>query len=199
MTANLYVGECGMPKTRDDGPEVVDETATQAQVTRLLMQHRSSLYGFIFASVRNHSDAEDILQNVCVAVTQSFAQLTSETGFLPWAREITRRRILAHRRTSRREQPLDPELVRHLAEAAGRVEEETPSSDQWAALTACLETLPPHGRELIVRRYDGSVANMEALAAQFGRTVQSIYAQVKRIKVILRECVQRRLATEQME
>lgn len=175
-----------MPKT----------TLHQGQVARLLMQHRTSLYGYILACVRNHADAEDILQNVSVAVTESIGQLRDEAGFLPWAREIARRRILAHRRHARREQPLDPEVLRCLAEAAGRVEEEEPASDHQAALLACLESLPAESRRLIAMRYDGSVADARELAGRFGRSVQGIYALIKRIKAVLRECVQRRLAVE---
>jgi len=173
-----------------------DSALRQGQVTRLLMQHRAALYGYIFACVRNHADAEDILQNVSVAVTESIDRLTSEDGFLPWAREIARRRVLAHRRASRREQPCDPELVRLLAEAAGRVEETRPTSVQQAALMECLEKLPPASRRLIVLRYDGSVEGADQLAGLFGRSVQGIYAQIKRIKQALRRCVERRLAAE---
>ncbi len=176
-------------------PAMVKGKVGQAQVARLLMQHRTALYGYIFACVRNHADAEDILQNVCVAVTESLDQLGSEAGFLPWAREIARRRVLAHRRRARRETPLDPELVQRLAEAAGRVEQEQPASLRRAALSACLEGLPPRSRRLIALRYDGS-GDAAALAARFGRSVQSIYAQVKRIKAALRDCVERRLALE---
>src|SRR6516162_11884512 len=98
----------------------------QGEVARLLMQYRTALYGFIFACVRQHDDTEDILQNVSMAVTESIGQLKDEGGFLPWAREIARRRILAHRRTSRRELACDPDLVRALAEAAEEVEREQP-------------------------------------------------------------------------
>src|ERR1051326_7352248 len=55
----------------------------QGQITRLLMQYRTALYGYIYASVRNHPDAEDIFQNVSVAVTESLGQLRDEAGFLP--------------------------------------------------------------------------------------------------------------------
>jgi RNA polymerase sigma-70 factor (ECF subfamily) len=168
----------------------------QGMVARLLMQHRAALYGYIFACVRNHADAEDILQNVSVAVTESIEQLQSEAGFLPWAREIARRRVLAYRRTARREQPLDPDLVRQLAEAAERVEESRPASDHSAALAACLEALPPQSRKLIIGRYSDSAGGAEALAARFGRSVQGIYARIKRIKAALRDCVERRLQTE---
>ncbi|MBY0523183.1 MAG: sigma-70 family RNA polymerase sigma factor [Gemmataceae bacterium] len=168
----------------------------QGQVARLLMHHRTALYGYIFACVRNHADAEDILQNVSVAVTESIGQLQDEKGFLPWAREIARRRVLAYRRQTRREQPLDPELVLRLAEASDRVEREFAAADHRAALLACLEALPVRSRQLIAMRYDGSVAGMGELAVRFGRTVQGIYAQVKRIKTVLRECVERRMSLE---
>ena len=88
-----------MPAHDHGTTRMPDAALQQGQVARLLMQHRATLYGYIFACVRNHADAEDILQNVCVAVTESIDRLTSEDGFLPWAREIARRRILAHRRT----------------------------------------------------------------------------------------------------
>jgi RNA polymerase sigma-70 factor, ECF subfamily len=169
----------------------------QGEVARLLMQHRTALYGFIFSCVRHHDDTEDILQNVSVAVTESIGQLNDEAGFLPWAREIARRRILAHRRTSRRELICDPDLVRALAEAAEEVEREQPASEHRAALMACLELLPGESRKLITMRYDGSSGNVARLASYFGRSVQSIYAQIKRIKMALRECVGRRLTMEQ--
>lgn len=168
----------------------------QGQIARLLMHHRTALYGYIYACVRNHADAEDILQNVSVAVTESIDRLNDEAGFLPWAREIARRRILAHRRNSQREQAFDPELLCRLAEAAERVEEAASSSTHRSALLSCLDKLPPRSRRLIALRYEGTVKGMSELATQFGRSVQGIYAQVKRIKARLRDCVQRRLDVE---
>ena len=175
---------------------MADRTIPHGQITRLLMQHRTALYGYIFACVRNHEDAEDIFQNVSVAVTESISRLKDEAGFLPWAREIARRRILAHHRSAHREQPFDPEVVQRLAEAADRMERAQPASRQRAALSACLESLPADSRRLILMRYDGSAVSADDLAAQFGRSVQGIYASIKRIKAILRECIERRLAME---
>ncbi len=77
-------------------------------IARLLMQHRAALYGYIYACLRNHPDTEDVFQNVSVAVTESIDQLRDEAGFLPWAREIARRRILAFQREARRKPRLIP-------------------------------------------------------------------------------------------
>jgi RNA polymerase sigma-70 factor (ECF subfamily) len=169
--------------------------ATHGEVARLLIKHHTALYVYIFACVRSHHDAEDILQNVSVVVMESLDDLRDVDGFLPWAREIARRCVLAHWRKARRERPLDPELLRTLAEAADDLEREGASDEHSEALMACLEGLPPDSRRLIARRYDGAT-DVGGLARQLGRTVQSVYAQLKRIKAALRDCVRRRLTSE---
>jgi RNA polymerase sigma-70 factor, ECF subfamily len=167
----------------------------QRQAARLLTRHHTALYSYVYACVRSHHDAEDILQNVSVVVIESLGQLRDEGGFLPWAREIARRCALAHCRKNRRETSLDPELVQKLAEAADALERDCPEEDHRAALLACLEELPAHSRDMLARRYDGS-SGARDLAARFGQTVQAFYARIKRIKAVLRDCVSRRLATE---
>lgn len=62
----------------------------QAHVAQLLMRHRTALHAYIFAAVRHHNNAEDILQNVSLAAVESSSQLADEAGFLPWSLEITR-------------------------------------------------------------------------------------------------------------
>lgn len=167
-----------------------------ADLARLLMKHRTALYGYVFACVRNHADAEDILQLATIAVMEAGGQLRDEAGFLPWAREIARRRVLAHRRTHRKEQVLDPALVQALSEAAERVEEKEPADPHQLALRICLDHLPPESRKLIIARYDPKQGDADRLAEKFGHSVQSVYARVKRIKAALRNCVEKRLQQE---
>jgi RNA polymerase sigma-70 factor, ECF subfamily len=168
----------------------------QADAARLLMKHHLSLYCYVFACVRNHHDTEDILQEVSVAVIESIGELRDEAGFLPWAREIARRRVLAHVRKARREQALDPEIVQRLAEAAEALEAADPVADHHEALLRCLEGLPESSRQVLLMRYDGSAGNVQGMASHLGRSVQSVYAQIKRIKAALRDCVRARLAGE---
>ena len=166
------------------------------EAARLLTRHHGTLYAYVYACVSSHHDAEDILQNVSVVVIESLAQLRDEAGFLPWAREIARRCTLAYYRKNRRVRSLDPELLQRLAEAADELERDCPEAEHRAALLACLEELPPHSRELLARRYDGSSGDARSIAARFGQTVQSFYARIKRIKAVLRDCVSRRLTAE---
>jgi RNA polymerase sigma-70 factor len=162
----------------------------------LLMQERTAVYGYILACVRDHHDTEDLLQEVSVAVIESASQLRDAAGFLPWAREIARRRVLAHLRRRGRERPCDPELALCLAEAADRLERRRPSASACEALRACLERLPLDARDVLLGRYADPHAEVGALASSLGRSVQSVYATIKRAKGALRKCVERRLARE---
>src|SRR5258707_6727833 len=118
MTIRPYSWRAGATSMALEAARMTEGALGQGQIARLLMQHRTALYGYIFACVRHHADAEDILQNVSVAVMESIDQLRDEAGFLPWSREIARRRVLAHKRLAQRERALDSEVVRSLAEAA---------------------------------------------------------------------------------
>jgi RNA polymerase sigma-70 factor, ECF subfamily len=169
----------------------------QADVAGLMMRHRNALYSFVYAIVRSHSDAEDILQTVTVAAMESAQQLDNELGFLPWAREIARRRIMPHLRATRREQACDPELVQSLSDAAMRIDVQEPLGPRQAALRECLEHLPKSSRDLIAARYD-RMGDAEQLAQKFGHSsVQAVYARIKRIKTALRKCVEKRLGAEE--
>lgn len=172
------------------------DESIHARLARQLMQHRTELYAFIFACLRNHHDTEDLLQTVSVAVMEAAQENVEPSAFLPWAREIAWRRILAHRRSTGRHRPLDPSLVQAIAEAAGRVDRARPASAFREALLDCLGRVPEETRRVLEMRYDGSVSGLEELAARVGRSVQGVYALLKRGKAALRECMQRRMTSE---
>ena len=172
------------------------ETADTAMRMRLLLQGRESLYAYILACVRSFADADDILQNVSLVILSADDAPHEEGPFLAWAREIARRRVLEHFRRSKRLLPVDPQIAARLAEAAGRVEAQRAGSRQREALLECLESLPPESQQIVQARYDGSCDDVAAVARRFGRSEQGVYSLLYRIRNALRDCVERRLATE---
>ncbi|QDT79967.1 RNA polymerase sigma factor SigZ [Gimesia maris] len=171
----------------------------QSDAAQLLLQYKAPLYAYIHASVRNRSDADDIFQEVSVAVVESFSKLEAESGFFPWAREIAFRRVLAYYRNYEREKPVNPQLIAVLAEAAERVEQKQPVSTRREKLLECLDRLPEVSRTLIARCYDNSGESLGAIAAQSGLKVTAFYARVHRIRAILRDCIAQRLLEESVE
>ena len=170
-----------------------------AMMTALFLRHRTALYGYIFACVRNHNDAEDIFQEVSLAAVGSIDKLRDESGFLPWAIEIARRRVLAHVRRSQRTTIVPPELVSILAEATNRVAACDCLKERSDALLDCLENLPPNSREIITMRNDGSIRAVDELADKLGRTMQATYGVLKRIRQGLRACVEAKLSAESLQ
>jgi RNA polymerase sigma-70 factor (ECF subfamily) len=131
-----------------------------------------------------------------LTATVRFDQLRDESGFLPWAIEIARRQILAHHRKASRRTVLDPEAVSALASDAIESAREHAPSRRADALLQCLEALPAHSVDLILTRYDESFTTMEQLAGRLQRTVSATYALLKRIRLTLGECIERKLAAE---
>jgi len=174
-----------------------DEATTP--VAALLIRHRSSLYAYILACVRSHADAEDILQNVSLAVVQADDPPATGERFLAWAREIARRRVLEHFRKSKRLLPIDPHVALRLAEAAERVERKSAGTAHREALLGCLEKLPPESQQVLAACYGDSRASAADLAARFGRTEQAVHSLLYRIRQALRDCVSRRLSVEGAE
>jgi RNA polymerase sigma-70 factor (ECF subfamily) len=167
-----------------------------SQVVPLLLKHQGSLYAFILACVRSYGDADDIWQAVSLAAIQAADVPLDDSRFVAWAREIARRRVLEHFRKTRRLIPLDPDVVQALAEAADRVERRASGTARREALLECLEKLPPESQQLLAARYDGSTADVAALAQRFGRSEQGVYSLLYRIRNLLRDCVERRLSLE---
>ena len=165
----------------------------QALIASLLMKHRTELFAYLLASVRNPHDAEDLLQDVSLAASTSWAQYRPGTPFLAWAREIARRRVLDYgKRRSRRHALLEPEVLEALDAAAVELESESvePRRD---ALRGCLSKVGGDARKIIELRYAGH-ADIPRISREVGRTVQASYAILKRTKQLLRECIDRRLS-----
>ena len=166
------------------------------EVAQMLIEHRASLLGYLLSCVRHYADAEDLFQEVSLAATRSAGDLRSREGFLPWAREIARRRVLAHFRKSKRLTPIDPELASRLADTAAEMDHAGEVPARIGALRACLDALPLESRKLIALRYEDYRRPVEKIAEQFGRSVQATYAILKRSRMILRACVSEKLSQE---
>lgn len=173
-----------------------DPVEAQARVTQLLMKHRMELYAYLMAAVRNPHDAEDLLQDVSLAASTSWAQYQPGTPFTAWAREIARRRVLDFaKRRNRRAALLEPEVLERLDQASVRLEAEQPIDPHRDALRACLTKVDGDARRVLELRY-GEKHEVSKIARLIGRTVQASYAILKRTKEMLRDCVARRITSE---
>ena len=58
----------------------------------LLEASRTALVRWIFAHIGNRADAEDVLQDTCLAAVRGFSELRNKASFLPWILGIARKK-----------------------------------------------------------------------------------------------------------
>lgn len=176
------------------GNDPLEQEGRSARITRLIVANRCTLFSYIFACVRNHADAEEVLQEVSVAIMTSFDRLNDDAEFLPWAREIARRQVLSFFRRSKRPMVYDSELVDILAFTANEYRSEDIGQRRYQALQDCLEQLPRTSREIMLMRYGDAVSGVDKIAIQIGRSMAATYGLLKRIRINLRDCVEGKMA-----
>jgi len=163
------------------------------RVIRLFTEHRNGLYAYVLACVRDPHTAEDLLQDVAVAVLSSWDRYDEERPFLPWARAIARNRVRdAQRREGRSREVLSPELVEQAFSAA---DESTDFSAWRRHLEGCLESIGEKARRVLERRYVLQ-QSLSSIAGDMRWKVQSLYVLLSRTKRALLECMRKRADAE---
>ena len=158
------------------------------------MGHQNKIYAYIFSMVPNFADADDIMQEVTVALLHRFLDFQIGTNFLAWARKVALYEILKFRKKQNR-QPLSFS-EETLQAIAAYVEKEGGHTDQMLdVLGQCLAKLNIREQQLIVLRYEDG-ATTQSVAEKLGVSIYSIYRAIERIQGILLRCVHRTLAME---
>lgn len=173
----------------------------QPKLTREFLQHRQSLLGFIFALTRDQVAAEEVFQEVALAILEEAASGTKVDPFLPWAREIARRRVLEYYRKSSRRGKVTP-LNESMVDLVGRAfseNEEAPEADarRLACLRECLQRLPARARQVIDLRYNVRLG-IEAIARSLSWQEGSIHVLLARTRKTLAECVRGKLSASEV-
>lgn len=156
------------------------------------LARRRALFAFIFSLTRDFDAAEDVFQELGLAVVDEAARGRSVGDFMAWARELARHRVADYYRRERRRPPpeeLAGQIERAFAEHAGSEE-----SDRLRqkALLECLETLPPRSRELVERRYRLGLSPGQ-IAAAVGWTLGAVKVGLSKARCALAECIRSKL------
>jgi len=96
--------------------------------------------------VLDESDAEDVSQDVLIAVAETIGGFRGEARFTTWLSQVARFKAIAHLRRKRDEAPLDDDV-----EPADAARISSLLADR-VVLRQLLEDLPPHYRDAVVLR-----------------------------------------------
>lgn len=168
------------------------DVARDARFVRLLTQHERRLYGFILGQVPNWADADEILQETNVRLWQQFDRFAEGTDFLAWACTIAAFQVKTFRRRQTRQKVQFSTAF--LDAVAAESQRTMPAADvRESALVACLDRLQESARTLIEHCYRRQESVKDAAAA-LGRGVEATYKALARVRQVLHDCIERRLA-----
>jgi RNA polymerase sigma-70 factor (ECF subfamily) len=171
------------------------DSGTAAEITKLILQHRTVIFGYIMTQTGDYNGAEDIFQDVCVTICEKFDTFQKGTQFKAWAMQITRNKILTYYRkkgAARRTVQLTENLAEVLAGEDVWFESERPFSRELAALRRCLEKVRGKNRVMLLKRF-GEGVSCKAIAGLLGWSVNSVYVALSRVRNSLGKCIEAEL------
>ncbi|WP_425398950.1 sigma-70 family RNA polymerase sigma factor [Aeoliella sp.] len=163
--------------------------------TELSGRYQLQVLGYIYATLHNLDDAEDVYQQTSIIMWDKFDEYEVGSDFLKWACTVARYEVLNFLRTAKnRPRYFSDEYIQQVAELpsghdSGRLE------SRQQALNGCLRRLRNRDQQLIERCYGGAT-KIHEVARQLGRTPESVYTSLRRIRRTLHECINRALALE---
>ncbi len=164
----------------------------------LIEQHQRRLHEFIFTIFPNHTSVEDILQETNRVLWEKRKTFEEGTNFYAWARTIAQFQTLDYLKTSKRKSWLhfNSELIHTITsfvEKADQIREE--KSD---ALTNCILKLEPVDQELVQLRYKDQLS-LKEISKLTKRTEGALKQVFRRVRIQLKECIERRMLGNQVE
>lgn len=159
--------------------------------TALLVSAQPSVRAYILSLLPHPADAEEVLQAASIVAWKKFDSLADESGFTPWLCGIARLEVYTHRRSRRRDRLVfSDRLLGLMAEEAE--EDADHLADERDALHECIERLSEPDR-LLLRQCMSGGAKLNDLARQSGRSANSLYKWLNRMRAALLGCIERSL------
>jgi RNA polymerase sigma-70 factor (ECF subfamily) len=164
------------------------------RLERLVQAHQREIWRYLRFLGASPSEADDLTQETFLEVWRRPFEERGERSTQAYLRRVAKNRFLmVVRRKGRRPAVVDLEAAegewaRHAGEDGGDARVD--------ALAACLETLKEQARRALDLLYAEKKSRAE-VAEQVGLELEGLKTLVRRAKVKLRECVERRVRREE--
>lgn len=172
----------------------IDESTRR--VTRLWALAQPRISAFVTAVVRDFRDRDDLIQDIAVAVFESFDSYDPGRPFDKWALGVARNQFKTYLRKRKRDRErlvFDDETVACVEKAfADEPVEEIRKLD---FLKECVGELGDRGRQLCEMRYQDEL-KPGAISEKLGMPGTAIRKALQRAREQLRLCVERKATAE---
>lgn len=164
------------------------------QVTRLWTLAQPKVSAFVTSVVRDFKDRDDVVQDIAVAVFESFDQYDPERPFIQWAMGVARNQFKNYLRQRKRHLAVfDPETIEALESAFA----DLPAAEirELDFLQECLKKLDEKGLQLCDLRYRKGL-KPAAISEAIKVSGTAVRKSLQRVREQLRVCVERKVSEE---
>ena len=172
-----------------EGPNSAPNENRMEEFLTSLANHERFLAGYVYSLIPNSADAEDILQDIKVALWKNFEQFETGTNFTAWSKQIAFYRVIAFRKKKAKENErlCFSEHCQELLDADFECSVEEVSSEV-AQLNNCLSKLKPDLKEMVSLRYKEGFS-IEDVAIRMNKSTDACYKALSRVRLQLKKCL----------
>lgn len=167
------------------------ERTSQEEISRQWTVAQPIVSAFVSSLVPNYHDAQDILQNVAVAIVRKADTYNPNEPFVNWAIGVARYEVLGYRRKRATDRHVfDDEALAVITEQYNKANERFSAMDE--ALEYCLRPMGQAARRLLQLRYGEGLLPSD-IAKTLGRSANAVTVGLHRIRASLKQCILKRI------
>ena len=162
--------------------------------TNYWIKVQETVSSFVFSSVRDRHEAEDLLQDIATTVYGKMDSYDPSKPFLPWVLGIARNKVLMYYRSKKSDlHVLSEGALIQIENAHAKISPEV--STRREALDNCLGKLQSRARDCLEMRYTDEVTVKE-IAREMNTTPNAISMVLNRARAALKDCIERAIRSE---
>ncbi|MFN5583779.1 MAG: sigma-70 family RNA polymerase sigma factor [Planctomyces sp.] len=168
----------------------MDSTQHQ-QFAERVVRNQQRIFRYIVSLVPNRADADELFQQTCLTLWESWERYDMSLDFVPWACGIAHNHVRNfYRKRQNSQVHLDADVVEMLATRSSQLRQR--DDEKITALRACLNELTERNRGIVENYYGGM--SVQEIATQRDLSANAIYKLLDRVREALHGCVNLRLA-----
>jgi RNA polymerase sigma-70 factor, ECF subfamily len=159
----------------------------------IVRAYQHEVWKVVSAMLFNGQRTEDLVQQTFINAYQHLHRYQSGRDFGVWLKEIARNEVRQELRRRMREDRRLEIYQTHALQTYDASSNSAANDRLEQALQGCAQQLPAASAEVVKLRYQAGRSFAE-IAAHLGRTVEATRQHLARIRLGLRECIEKQLA-----
>jgi RNA polymerase sigma-70 factor, ECF subfamily len=159
----------------------------------VVLAYQHEVWKVVSAMLFNGQRTEDLVQQTFINAYQHLHRYQLGRDFGVWLKEIARNEVRQELRRRMREDRRLEIYQTHALQIYNASPDSAANNGLELALQRCAQQLSPGSAEVVEMRYQAGRSFTE-IAAHLGRTVEATRQHLARIRLVLRECIEKHLA-----